>query len=544
MPHLPSGRLRPIVAGMRNAYSVSAVRSAESALLAQQSHDDELMRLAARAVAATAESMVMDSAPRRITVLVGPGGNGGDGLYAGAFLAEEGYGVEAILVADAAHDPALQAFTAAGGTITETPRAQNTGLLIDAVAGLNSTRGLSGAALAAYRAAKQLDIPVLAVDIPSGINADTGIAADNAVEATITVSFGWARAGHIFAPECGTVVLSDLQLPHAPRSFAEELTATTEPVGYIANEPTIDLPFQWPTEPVLADDRGRVTAPKPVGCTGPIVDPTPRASSTKYTGGVTAICAGSSAYPGAGILAATGAVRATPSMVRVIDNDAVVPHLPEVVPHPSAEDKVHAQAWVVGPGRGTDEAAVRELRAVLDRGLPTILDADALTLLAQSADLRDSVRAHPRVILTPHAGEFRRLYEATFGRELDVSEGVGPRQRELAEDLDCFILHKGRTTTVTAPGHAIYGMNAGHSYAATAGSGDVLSGILGATIAQVDHEKADAEYIIMEILHAAALHQHAAAIAAHTPDGFGICSASQIAAAMPQSIARLLVMQR
>ena len=97
---------------------------------------------------------------------------------------------------------------------------------------------------------------------------------------------------------------------------------------------------------------------------------------------------------------------------------------------------------------------------------------------------------------------------------------------------------------MTAPGQAIYGMNAGHSYAATAGSGDVLSGILGATIAQIDHEKVDAEYIIMEILHAAALHQHAAAIAAHTPDGFGICSASQIAAAMPQSIARLLVMHR
>lgn len=530
---------------MRPAYSVSAVRSAESALLAQQSHDDELMRLAAQGIAATAKPMLTGPAPRRISILAGPGGNGGDGLYAGAFLAEEGYGVEAILVAGSAHDPALQAFKAAGGTITEQPRAEATGLLIDAVAGLNSTRGLSGAGLAAYRAAKQHDIPVLSVDIPSGINADTGVAAENAVEATITVSFGWARAGHVSAPECGTVVLCDLQLPNAPRSFAEELTASAEPAGYIANEPTIDLPYQWPAEPVLADVHlGHVTAPKPVGCTGPIVDPTPHASSTKYTGGVTAICAGSSAYPGAGILAATGAVRATPSMVRVIDNDAVVPHLPEVVPHPSAEDKVHAQAWVVGPGRGTDEAAARELRTVLDRELPTILDADALTLLAQSAELRDRVRTHPRVILTPHAGEFRRLYEAALGRELDLSEGVGPRQRELAEDLDCFILHKGRITTVTAPGQAIYGMNAGHSYAATAGSGDVLSGILGATIAQVNHAKADAEYIIMEILHAAALHQHAAAIAAHTPDGFGICSASQIAAAMPQSIARLLVMHR
>ena len=166
------------MAGMRPAYSVSAVRSAESALLAQQSHDDELMRLAARGVAATAKSMLTTPAPRRITILAGPGGNGGDGLYAGAFLAEEGYGVDVILVADTAHDPALQAFTAAGGTITEQPRAEATGLLIDAVAGLNSTRGLSGAGLAAYRTAKQQDIPVLSVDIPSGLNADTGVAAD------------------------------------------------------------------------------------------------------------------------------------------------------------------------------------------------------------------------------------------------------------------------------------------------------------------------------------------------------------------------------
>ena len=118
------------------------------------------------------------------------------------------------------------------------------------------------------------------------------------------------------------------------------------------------------------------------------------------------------------------------------------------------------------------------------------------------------------------------------------------RLRELSDALDCFILHKGRITTVTAPGQKIYGMNAGHSYAATAGSGDVLSGILGATLAQLDAAEADSEAIIMEILHAAAIHQHAAAIAAHTPDGFGLCSASQIAAAVPQAIARLLLMQR
>ena len=525
---------------MRHAYSVAAVRAAEHSLLAQQNFDDELMRLAARGVAATATSM-LDSG-RHVTILAGPGGNGGDGLYAGAFLAEEGYSVEAILAADSAHEPALKAFTAAGGTSAH--GLGDADLLIDAVAGLASTRGLSGAPLRAYTEAKERGVPVLAVDIPSGINADTGVAAAEAVEADVTISFGWARAGHIFAPECGAVVLCDLRLPGAPRSFAEELSATAEPVGYIANEPTITLPYQWPTEPVLSGEQGLVTAPKPVGCTGPILDPTPGATSTKYTGGVTAVCAGSSAYPGAGILAATGAVRATPSMVRVVGSDSVVTSLPEVVPHASAQEKVHAQAWVVGPGRGTGPEAAAELRAVLERGLPTIIDADALTVLSTDGDLRELVRDHPCAVLTPHAGEFARLYAATLGREPDLSEGLGVRLRELSDALDCFILHKGRITTVTAPGQKIYGMNAGHSYAATAGSGDVLSGILGATLAQLDAAEADAEAIIMEILHAAAIHQHAAAIAAHTPDGFGLCSASQIAAAVPQAIARLLLMQR
>lgn len=258
---------------MRYAYSVAAVRAAEHSLLAQQNVDDELMRLAARGVAATAAAMLGPG--RRVSILVGPGGNGGDGLYAGAFLAEDGYSVEAILAADSAHEPALQAFTAAGGAIVHS--LEDADLLIDAVAGLSSTRGLSGAPLSAYAEAKKRGVPVLAVDIPSGINADTGVAATDAVEADVTISFGWARAGHVCAPECGAVVLCDLLLPGAPRSFAEELSATAEPVGHIANEPTIPLPYQWPTEPVLTGDQGLVTAPKPVGCTGPILDPTPGA---------------------------------------------------------------------------------------------------------------------------------------------------------------------------------------------------------------------------------------------------------------------------
>ena len=149
-------------------------------------------------------------------------------------------------------------------------------------------------------------------------------------------------------------------------------------------------------------------------------------------------------------------------------------------------------------------------------------------------------------ILTPHEGEFSRLYEATFGSAPDASAGWAAALHELAEELHSIILLKGRLTRVTAPGQPLYSFNAGHSFAATPGSGDVLSGILGAVMAQLfaSAPAATTAQTITEVLHAGAIHAHAAAIAAETPEGFAPCSASQIAAAIPQAIARLLNAQR
>ena len=118
--------------------------------------------------------------------------------------------------------------------------------------------------------------------------------------------------------------------------------------------------------------------------------------------------------------------------------------------------------------------------------------------------------------------------------------------RDRAEELDSIILLKGRLTRVTAPGQPLYSFNAGHSFAATPGSGDVLSGILGAVMAQLfaSAPAASPAGVIAEVLHAGAIHAHAAAIAAETPEGFAPCSASQIAAAIPRAIARLLNAER
>lgn len=529
---------------MRPAYTVATVRAAEEQLLAQQSEPDQLMKLAATAVAEAADTMLA-ARPGAVLILAGPGGNGGDGLFAGALLAERGITVHA-LVPEKHHEAALEAFLAAGGTVLPPMSALPTGtaLLIDAIAGLGSARGLSGTALSLYEQAVASGVPVLAVDMPTGVDADTGVAAPGTVEADVTITFGYPRLGHALAAECGQVVVSDLFLPGAP-SFAEALAELDNPAAFIAHEPTIASAWEW-TAGELELPGGRATRPWPVGCTGPIIDATPGARSDKYSGGVVALAAGSDTYPGAGILCATAAVRATPSMVRFIGDNSITSLLPELVCHPDVSSAGRAQAWVVGPGRGTDSAAASELRKVLAQGLPTVIDADALTLLARNTSLRRTVAEHPLTILTPHEGEFTRLYEATFGSAPDAATGWSRALRELAEELNSIILLKGRLTRVTAPGQPLYSFNAGHSFAATPGSGDVLSGILGAVMAQLSATApaASPTEVIAEVLHAGAIHAHAAAIAAETPDGFAPCSSSQIAAAIPQAIARLLNAER
>ncbi|GAA1471472.1 NAD(P)H-hydrate dehydratase [Corynebacterium aurimucosum] len=532
---------------MRPAYTVATVRAAEKRLLGQQSHEDQLMKLAAAAVAETA-SVMLEARPGAVLVLAGSGGNGGDGLFAGAELASRGVTVHA-LVPERCHEEALAAFRSAGGAVLSADALPSgSALVIDAIAGLGSARGLSGTALSLYRHATSAGAAVLAVDMPTGVDADTGVCAADAVHADVTVTFGSPRLGHPLAPECGQVVVSDLFLPDAP-SFAETLAELDEPAAFIAHEPTVPTPFAWqPGELDLPG--GRASRPWPVGCTGPIVDPTPAARSDKYSGGVVALAAGSDTYPGAGILCATAAVRATPSMVRFIGDNSITSLLPELVCHPNVASSGQAQAWVVGPGRGTDAAAATELRKVLAQGLPTVIDADALTLLARNTSLRQKVTEHPMTILTPHEGEFSRLYEAAFGSAPDAATGWSRALHELAEELDSIILLKGRLTRVTAPGQPLYSFNAGHSFAATPGSGDVLSGILGAVMAQLFAESstetaaATAAQTITEVLHAGAIHAHASAIAAETPEGFAPCSASQIAAAIPQAIARLLNAKR
>ena len=559
---------------MREVFSVSDVRAAEAALMEYQRHPDELMQLAARGVAAAADVMIKDIEAPRVLVLVGPGGNGGDGLYGTAFLIDKllTASADALLVGTSCHERAKEEFKASGGEVinaqTAMERIPDYDLVIDAVAGLASERHLTEPARGLFRAARHAKIPVLSIDVPTGINADNGhhsLNPDDFVTADVTITFGWLRPAHAFAPECGQVVLCDLQLPKSPESFAECLDRLGEPVAYASYEPSLKpsprisatSTYTWPKPLVYGNPKsvcrgeasiGKVTAPQPIGCTGPIADPTPGYYDHKYSLGVVAVCAGSETYPGAGVLAAAGALGTSGSMVRVIGAPDVVRTHPEVVLHPDVASAGRAQCWVVGPGRGKDRKARAEVAAVLALGIPTSLDADALTILAEDELLRDAVRAHPLVILTPHAGEFERLYLAEVGEEMTPNRGENVQR--LAKSLNAVVLQKGRINVISFRGAACRTVNCGNSYAATPGSGDVLSGVLGKTIARLNspmshvEDPANCAEVVTELLHGVAIHAHAASVAAETPDGYAPTTASRIASALPQAVARLLSMER
>jgi hydroxyethylthiazole kinase-like uncharacterized protein yjeF len=428
-----------MLAEMQHYYSVDAIRDAEAPLLASLP-DGALMRRAAFGLAAaTARELTTRTggiAGRRICAVIGSGDNGGDALWAATFLRRRGAAADAVLLSpDRTHQQALTAFTRAGGRVVDRVAA-TTDLAIDGVVGISGKGALRPNAAEVFSTVDAAGVPVVAVDIPSGIDAHSGAADDGpAVHAVLTVTFGGLKPVHALA-DCGRVELVDIGLDLPPADL-------------LAFE-AVDVAARWPMP-------------------GPTDD--------KYTQGVTGILAGSSTYPGAAIMCSGAAVAATSGMVRYAGSAAaeVVSHWPEVVAAPSAAASGRVQAWVIGPGLGTDDAGANALWFALDTDLPVIVDADALTILAAHPHLV-SDRSAPTV-LTPHAGEFARLAGQPPG-----GDRVGAARR-LADELGATVLLKGNVTVVADPGGPVYLNPAGQSWAATAGSGDVLSGMIGALLA-------------------------------------------------------------
>ena len=427
-----------MLALMRHYYSVDAIRDAEAPLLASLP-DGALMRRAAFGLATEIVRELTERtggvAGRRVCAVVGSGDNGGDALWAATFLRRRGAAAEAVLLnPDHTHRKGLAALTKAGGRIVQSVSAA-ADLVIDGVVGISGSGPLRTAAAEVFAGVDAAGIPVVAVDIPSGVDVATGAITGPAVHAALTVTFGGLKPVHALA-DCGRVRL-------------------------------VDIGLDLPDTDVLGFDAGDVAARWPV----------PGSRDDKYTQGVTGVLAGSPTYPGAAVLCTGAAVATHSGMVRYAGGAhcEVLARWPEVIASPTPASAGRVQAWVVGPGLGTDETGASALWFALDTDLPVLVDADGLTMLAAHPEL--VVNRTAPTVLTPHAGEFARLAGAPPG-----DDRVGAC-RKLADAFGATVLLKGNVTVIADPAGPVYLNPAGQSWAATAGSGDVLSGMIGALLA-------------------------------------------------------------
>ena len=456
---------------MRDAYQVAAVRAAEHALM-EIVPEGTLMARAAAGLASICAALLRREPGyvygARVVVLAGSGDNGGDALYAGARLARRGAAVTAIAAGSRVHPGGTAALREAGGRIFDdteaaagliAPLITGADLIVDGLLGIGGHGGLRDpfAALAARaEQARQAGATVVAVDLPSGIDADTGAVDGPAVRADVTVTFGALKPGLLIDPgagHAGAVELVDIGLG-----------------PYLKDGPAVRAPQR--------DDIGELL-------------PRPGAASDKYRRGVLGLLAGSDRFTGAVLLSAGGAVHGGAGMVRVVTADVAAVLVRQAWPetvvtvHPDDGDwdlpgsVGRVQAWVAGPGMGTGQDAAARLSAILRTDLPVLVDADGLTILSQHQALLP--RRAPTLI-TPHAGELARLLgtdpASVEARRLEHA-------RRAAGQLGVTVLLKGSTTVIASPDNGPVLVNpTGTPWLATAGSGDVLSGLTGALLAQ------------------------------------------------------------
>lgn len=436
-----------------------------------------LMEHAGRGVADAAQRMLAERPGRRVLVLCGTGNNGGDGFVAARILADRGFDVTLALLGrsdslqgDAAlHWRPLAAFPVA---IHQAPDVLPDGLLtppgpdliIDAILGTGLTRPTDGLIAQVVGAANALPCLRLAVDLPTGVDADRGRLMGTAFRAHRTVTFGLPKVGHFVHPAagfCGQVSVVDIGIPRAVADAAAGVR--------LLDDTSLRAGF----------------APR-------------HADSCKNRFGHLLVLGGLLGKSGAGLLAATAAMRAGAGLVTLATDaraaDAIEGRIPDLmIERPLGSEGGHLHVdrdrlravtagksgLVVGPGLSTAPGGVDLLRHVLASDLPAVLDADALNLLAQ-APPGDRL-THADCVLTPHPGEAARL----LGTGSDTVQADRPDalQRLVAQSGAVVVL-KGAGTLIGAPdGRVAVACNGGPALA-TAGSGDVLAGLIGALVAR------------------------------------------------------------
>lgn len=439
-----------------------------------------------RAALATAEEIIRERGNNtcRVLVIAGCGNNGGDGLAAGRLLMLQGYEVTCVLLGDESkctEETARQIriLREYGVLVNGIIQDREYDIVIDAMFGVGLSRSVGGIFADAVRRINELGAFVCSVDIPSGINADTGAVMGCAVRADLTVTYGFRKLGHILYPgadHTGRLVCCNMGIDE--RSFLE-------------------APPRWFTH---CGTDSRVLAAR-------------KADGNKGTFGKVLVIAGSGQIAGAALLASKSVLRIGAGMVKTVtaeeNKEAMLQYVPEamLLTYPGdrpcesstlidrdavfAERFKEALAWadciLIGPGTGTDSRACELLRLVLTQsGLPLVIDADGLNLMACDKTLAMAAAAcgeHGRtVVLTPHLGEFARLYGCSVA---EAKEHITEYPARLADSMRCTVVCKDARTVVSEYENSqSYVNTTGNSGMATAGSGDVLAGMIAGLIAQ------------------------------------------------------------
>jgi NAD(P)H-hydrate epimerase len=414
-------------------------------------------RLMEAAGAAVADAVRARFAKQPVTVLCGPGNNGGDGFVVARLLADAGWPVQLFLLgrADALKGDAKLNADRWRGAVRPLDAAAlaEAGLVIDALFGAGLTRSLDGVAAEVIATINERRLPCVGIDVPSGVHGDTGEVMGTAPRCRLTVTFFRRKPGHLLLPGrvlCGETIVADIGIP---TDVLAEIRPSVHANG-----------------PVLWGDRF----------------PWPRLDGHKYDRGH-AVVVGGGMMTGAGRLAARAAMRVGAGLVTVASESTALPLyaadrasvLTAAVDTPSAFDALLADkrknAVLLGPGNGADRKTQARVRAALAARKSCVLDADAITAFADEADVLFRAVRSP-CVLTPHEGEFRRLFKAE-GDKLT-------RARTAAKTSGAVVLIKGADTVIAAPdGRATINANAPPTLA-TAGAGDVLSGLIVGLLAQ------------------------------------------------------------
>jgi ADP-dependent NAD(P)H-hydrate dehydratase / NAD(P)H-hydrate epimerase len=413
-----------------------------------------LMENAGRAVA---DIVMARWPPCRVVVLCGPGNNGGDGFVAARHLAAAGWpvrvgllGARDKLTGDAAHHAALWR---EGVAPLDTGLLDHADLVIDAIFGAGLSRAVEGDARAVIEVMAPRRLPIVAIDVPSGLDGGTGEVKGAAAPATVTVTFFRKKPGHVLLPGrilCGETVVADIGIP--ARVLDEVAPQTHE------NGPALWLEaYPWPALGTHKYRRGHVLV----------------AGGDVMTGAAR-LAARAAARMGAGLVTVAAPVSVWPVYAASLTGVIVRP-----VAAPGDFDALLADtrrnALLLGPGLGASETTRAQVLAALATGRAVVLDADALTLFADTPKTLFAAIRGP-CVLTPHEGEFARLFRASGDKLV--------RARAAAKESGAVLLLKGADTVIAAPdGRAVINGNAPPDLA-TAGSGDVLAGMIAGLLAQ------------------------------------------------------------